>query len=91
MNNDQVSISYLPLSHMFEQVCHWCVFALGGAVGYYTGDVRRLNSDMKALKPTIFPTVPRLLNRFFSLIQVRSPQKTKHKSLETTQSQEPIN
>ncbi|CAD5215922.1 unnamed protein product [Bursaphelenchus okinawaensis] len=68
-NSDQVAISYLPLSHMFEQVCHWCLFALGGSVGYFNGDVRRLNEDMKALKPTIFPTVPRLLNRFYGLIQ----------------------
>ncbi|CAD5221891.1 unnamed protein product [Bursaphelenchus xylophilus] len=72
---DQVSISYLPLSHMFEQVCHWCLFALGGSVGYFRGDVRHLNSDMKALKPTIFPTVPRLLNRFYGLIQKQLQDK----------------
>lgn len=69
-NAEQLSISYLPLSHMFEQVVHWGIFTLGGAVGYFGGDVRRLNEDMKALKPTIFPTVPRLLNRFHGLIQV---------------------
>jgi long-chain acyl-CoA synthetase len=70
MNNpNQLSISYLPLSHMFEQVVHWSMFILGGAVGYYSGDVRTLMDDIKDLKPTIFPTVPRLLNRMYGMIQ----------------------
>ncbi|KAI6240163.1 Arachidonate--CoA ligase [Aphelenchoides fujianensis] len=63
-NPNQVSISYLPLSHMFEQVVHWSMLFLGGSIGYFMGDVRTLTDDMKELKPTIFPTVPRLLNRF---------------------------
>lgn len=46
-NPNQLSISYLPLSHMFEQVVHWSMFILGGAVGYYTGDVRTLMDDIK--------------------------------------------
>lgn len=35
----------------------------GGAVGFYAGDIRALMDDMKALKPTVTPAVPRLLNR----------------------------
>lgn len=69
-NPQQLSVSYLPLSHMFEQICHWSMFILGGAVGYYSGDVRLLMDDIKELKPTIFPTVPRLLNRLYGMIQV---------------------
>ncbi|KAI6235242.1 Arachidonate--CoA ligase [Aphelenchoides besseyi] len=68
-NSNQLTISYLPLSHMFEQVVHWSVLSLGGSIGYFSGDVRTLMDDMQALKPTIFPTVPRLLNRFYDLLQ----------------------
>jgi long-chain acyl-CoA synthetase len=67
--SQNIIISYLPLSHMLEQVCHWCVLMFGGAVGYYSGDIAKLTDDLKALKPTIFPAVPRLLNRFNDLIQ----------------------
>lgn len=72
MNNPETlsSISYLPLSHMFEQVVHWSILILGGAIGYYSGDIRTLMDDIKDLKPTIFPTVPRLLNRLYGIIQV---------------------
>ena len=35
----------------------------GGALGFFRGDIRTLADDMKALRPTLFPTVPRLMNR----------------------------
>ncbi|KAM4620800.1 long-chain-fatty-acid--CoA ligase 6 [Polymixia lowei] len=41
------------------------------------GDIRLLSDDMKALRPTIFPVVPRLLNRMYDKIfsQANSPLK----------------
>jgi long-chain acyl-CoA synthetase len=62
-------ISFLPLAHMLERACENSVFYVGGAVGYYSGDIKELNSDLKALKPTIMPAVPRLLNRVYDKIQ----------------------
>lgn len=42
---------------------------VGGSVGFYLGDIRRLSDDMKALKPTITAAVPRLLNRIYDKVQ----------------------
>uniref|UniRef100_A0A0K0F7J9 Long-chain-fatty-acid--CoA ligase n=1 Tax=Strongyloides venezuelensis TaxID=75913 RepID=A0A0K0F7J9_STRVS len=67
--DDHVIISFLPLSHMFEQVNHWVSLTLGFQIGYFRGKIQELTHDMKALKPTIFPAVPRLLNRFYDIIQ----------------------
>ena len=39
--------------------------AIGGCVGYFTGDPLRLLEDAKLLKPHIFPAVPRILNRIY--------------------------
>lgn len=69
INSDQLVISYLPLAHMFEQMNHWCSFTFGGAVGYYSGDVAGLMDDLKALKPTIFPVVPRLIHKLVDSVQ----------------------
>jgi long-chain acyl-CoA synthetase len=66
-----VSISYLPLSHVFEQDVHWSVLTAGGSIGYFRGDVRELGNDMMALRPTIFPSVPRLWNRFYDGVQAK--------------------
>uniref|UniRef100_A0A8C5BR25 Arachidonate--CoA ligase n=1 Tax=Gadus morhua TaxID=8049 RepID=A0A8C5BR25_GADMO len=40
----------------------------GGRIGYFQGDIRLLMDDLATLKPTIFPVVPRLLNRMFDKI-----------------------
>jgi long-chain acyl-CoA synthetase len=37
----------------------------GAAMGFYSGDVLKLKEDLQVLKPTLFPSVPRLLNKFF--------------------------
>ncbi|KAI5103341.1 long-chain-fatty-acid--CoA ligase 5, partial [Silurus meridionalis] len=64
-----VLISFLPLAHMFERVVQTVLYGVGGRVGFFQGDVRLLPDDMKTLKPTVFPVVPRLLNRVYDKIQ----------------------
>jgi long-chain acyl-CoA synthetase len=43
---------------------------LGGKIGFYQGDIKKLTDDMKELKPTIFCTVPRLLNRIYAKVSL---------------------
>jgi len=64
-NNQDVLFSFLPLAHTLERSCELSVFMAGGAVGFYSGNTKTLTADMKALKPTILPTVPRFLNRLY--------------------------
>jgi long-chain acyl-CoA synthetase len=61
-------ISYLPLAHMFERVCQCVMVSLGGSIGFFEGDIKKLVDNIKELKPTIFATVPRLLNRIYARI-----------------------
>ncbi|XP_030293803.1 long-chain-fatty-acid--CoA ligase 6 isoform X1 [Sparus aurata] len=76
-NQDDCLISFLPLAHMFERLIESVVYCHGGRIGFYQGDIRLLPDDMKALRPTIFPVVPRLLNRMYDKIfsQANSPLK----------------
>ncbi|KAM4714933.1 long-chain-fatty-acid--CoA ligase 5 [Anableps anableps] len=64
-----VSISFLPLAHMFERIVQTVVYGAGARVGFFQGDIRLLPDDMKTLQPTVFPVVPRLLNRIYDKIQ----------------------
>uniref|UniRef100_A0A4W5QVG0 Arachidonate--CoA ligase n=1 Tax=Hucho hucho TaxID=62062 RepID=A0A4W5QVG0_9TELE len=71
-SSKDVSISYLPLAHMacptVSMFCH------GARVGFYQGDISLLMDDIKTLKPTFFPVVPRLLNRIYDKVSsVTSP------------------
>uniref|UniRef100_A0A8C1MIV7 Long-chain-fatty-acid--CoA ligase n=1 Tax=Cyprinus carpio TaxID=7962 RepID=A0A8C1MIV7_CYPCA len=76
-NQDDVLISFLPLAHMFERLIEAVVICHGGRIGFFQGDIRLLSDDMKALQPTIFPVVPRLLNRMYDKIfsQANTPLK----------------
>ncbi|XP_036620252.1 long-chain-fatty-acid--CoA ligase 1-like isoform X2 [Trichosurus vulpecula] len=44
------------------------IFFHGAKIGFFQGDIRLLMDDLKMLQPTIFPAVPRLLNRIFDRI-----------------------
>ena len=39
--------------------------AIGGCIGFFTGDPLRLLEDAQYLKPHFFPSVPRVLNRVY--------------------------
>ncbi|XP_077114152.1 long-chain-fatty-acid--CoA ligase 5 [Ranitomeya variabilis] len=72
-----IEISYLPMAHVFERVVQTVVFCSGAKVGFFQGDIRLLTDDMKTLRPTVFPTVPRLLNRIYDKIQSGAQTPTK--------------
>ena len=61
-------ISYLPLAHVFGRLSVYYTFVRGGSIGNFGGDVRKLADDLQILKPTIFPAVPRVLNRVYDAI-----------------------
>lgn len=61
-------ISFLPLAHMLERVCECAMYMQGGSVGFFLGDIRALMDDMKHLRPTLMPCVPRLLNRIYDKV-----------------------
>ncbi|KAI0256465.1 long-chain-fatty-acid-CoA ligase [Lactifluus subvellereus] len=65
-----ILLSYLPLAHIYERVNQLAVIALGGAIGFFTGDPLRLLEDAQILKPNFFPSVPRVLNRIYQAAMV---------------------
>lgn len=71
-----VMLSFLPLAHMLERCFENGVYYSGGAVGFYSGNIRDLASDLRALRPTIMPAVPRLLNRVYDKIQAEISQSS---------------
>jgi long-chain acyl-CoA synthetase len=65
---DDIHISFLPLQHLFERMMIQLTYVYGAKAGFYQGDVQKLAEDLSILKPTIFPCVPRLLNRFYDIM-----------------------
>ena len=68
LNREDSIISYLPYPHSFEQVLLGYFLIIGGRIGYYSGDPLRLTEDCQSLQPSFFPSVPRLYNRIYSVL-----------------------
>jgi long-chain acyl-CoA synthetase len=68
MTEEDSYISYLPAAHSFEQAIFSMSCVVGLKCGFFGGDILKLTEDIQILKPTLFPSVPRLFNRIYGKI-----------------------
>lgn len=61
------ALSFLPLNHIFERVANY-FYMISGVSIYYVTDISRIGDYLKEVKPDVFTTVPRLLEKVFNKI-----------------------
>jgi acyl-CoA synthetase (AMP-forming)/AMP-acid ligase II len=66
---DDVWFSYLPMAHIFERGVHCTIMIAGGSWYFGTGNIKTLLQEIKAVRPTIFGSVPRVMNRIYEKVQ----------------------
>ena len=57
--------SFLPLAHIYELASQMTLICQGAAIGFYSGSIKNMVSDIQALKPTIMCGVPRVFNKLY--------------------------
>ncbi|MEA3511433.1 MAG: AMP-dependent synthetase/ligase, partial [Actinomycetota bacterium] len=62
------AVSYLPLSHIAEQLVTIHTPAVTGHTVYYEPDIYRLADSLKEVRPTIFFAVPRVWEKFHAAV-----------------------
>ncbi|MDQ0189616.1 AMP-binding protein [Alicyclobacillus cycloheptanicus] len=68
---DDVSLSYLPLSHIFERtVEEYALLSTGATVAYAEG-IDNIQENLKEIRPTILVSVPRLLEKVYSGVRAK--------------------
>ena len=66
---DDLFLSILPLSHMFERTCgYYLPLALGAKVAYCRG-IAQIADDLVSQAPTVMFAVPRIFERFHARIE----------------------
>jgi len=80
VSEQDVSLSFLPLSHIYER--SWVFFCLKkGIEVYFNQDPKKIVDVIKEVKPTVMCTVPRIFEKIFAAIQDKrkeaSPTKMK--------------
>lgn len=65
---EDVSLSYLPLSHIFERLAgHYLPLSIGVTIGY-AENIQTIPNDLKAIRPTILTSVPRLFEKVYTQV-----------------------
>jgi len=75
VDHRDVFISYLPAAHVYEFAMECFLMSLGASIGFYQGNIKLLLDDIAQLKPTVFPSVPRVLNKLHDRIMEGIGQK----------------
>ncbi|KAK1937574.1 putative long-chain acyl-CoA synthetase [Babesia divergens] len=65
---DFTTLSYLPLSHVYQRFVEHYASVHFGRIGYYGGNIRNLLSDINALKPNVFVGVPRVFTKILERV-----------------------
>ena len=70
VNENTRFFSYLPLSHIFERQVTMAYLNLG-AVVYYAENMATILNDIQEVKPHVFTTIPRLLEKVHASILLK--------------------
>ncbi|MGZ4159032.1 MAG: AMP-dependent synthetase/ligase, partial [Bacteroidia bacterium] len=69
------ALSFLPLNHVYERMLSTLYFYLGVSV-YYAESIDTIGENLKEVKPQIFGTVPRLLEKVYDKIVATGEAQT---------------
>jgi long-chain acyl-CoA synthetase len=67
-------LSFLPLNHIFERMVTYIYFLSGISI-YYAESMDTIGENLKEVKPTLFCTVPRLLEKVYEKIMVKGAEQ----------------
>jgi long-chain acyl-CoA synthetase len=68
-------LSFLPLNHIFERMVSYIYMYIGVSI-YYAESIDTVGDNLKEVKPTLFTTVPRLLEKVYEKIMAKGRELT---------------
>lgn len=71
LNDSDVFLSFLPLSHTFERTAGYYLPMMAGATIAYSRGIAQLAEDMQDIKPSIMIAVPRIFERIYCRLQTQ--------------------
>jgi long-chain acyl-CoA synthetase len=69
------TLSFLPLNHIFERTVTY-VYLFAGATIHYAESLETLGDNLREVKPQMFSTVPRLLEKIYERIMTKASELT---------------
>ena len=75
-DTEDIFLSFLPLSHMFERTAGYYMPMIIGAKIAYARSIENLGEDLITISPTVLVTVPRIFERVYNKIQDQLSKKS---------------
>jgi len=69
------TLSFLPLNHIFERMITYLYLYKGAAI-FYAESLDTIGDNLKEVKPNLFTTVPRLLEKVYDRIMIKGNELT---------------
>ena len=66
LGDDELTYLYLPLAHSFALLIQFGTVALGATLAYWQRDPLKIMADLAEIKPTYFPSVPRIFEKIYT-------------------------
>ena len=66
LGDDEVTYLFLPLAHSFALLIQLGTFDLGATLAYWERDPLRILPNLAEVKPTYFPSVPRIFEKIYT-------------------------
>ncbi len=71
--NNLKALSFLPLNHIFERMVSYLYLFKGTSI-YYAESLEAIGENLKEVKPQLFTTVPRLLEKVYDKIMSKGKE-----------------
>lgn len=69
ITGQDLHLSFLPLSHVFERMAGWCLMLAVGARVAYAENMETIPQNMLEVRPTVMLGVPRFFEKLYTRIQ----------------------
>jgi long-chain acyl-CoA synthetase len=66
LGDDELTYLYLPLAHSFALLIQFGTVALGATLAYWERDPLKIIPNLAEVKPTYFPSVPRIFEKIYT-------------------------
>ncbi len=72
IEEDELAYLFLPLAHSFAVLIQFGTFDLGATLAYWDRDPLRIAADLAEVRPTYFPSVPRIFEKIYTAANAKA-------------------
>jgi len=76
VRQDDLFLSFLPLSHVFERTVGYYLALMSGVTVAYARSIQHLQEDLVTVRPSLLISVPRVYERVHAAIHVKLAEKS---------------